>query len=296
MKGCARGCATQLLLWAGLAAAFYVYARSVGRVGADTIPVSITIGLLAAMAVLLMHTAAGAVNERRLLVRAAEGITPGDGEWAAVSGEIRSSAPLRAPLSGETVVAYEYSIGRDQRIGKSTSFMTYFDGKALASSTIVTRTAVVRLLVVPALDVEPANIEQARALSNARDHVREAVFESRDTGRQRAGALEREWADDDGVYHIDKKHSKGDVDLSDGFRLEERHIKLGETVCAFGVYSAERRGLVPDTTWARPARLMRGAVADGTRSLRGRVIRYVIGSLILGAVAVGGAIAYVAPN
>ena len=51
-----------------------------------------------------------------------------------------------APLSGEPAVAYEYSIGRDQRIGKSTSFVSYFDGKALAASTIVMPSGVMRIL------------------------------------------------------------------------------------------------------------------------------------------------------
>ena len=296
MKGCRRGCIAQLLLWAVIATTFSFYARSIGRAGPEIWPVSIGIGLVATMALLLAHSAVGTAKERRLLLRASEGVTPRDGEWTAVCGEIRSSAPMRAPLSGEPAVAYEYSIGRDQRIGKSTSFVTYFDGKALAASTIVMPTGVMRILAVPALEVEPAQLEEERAIANAREYVRQAEFAPRDSAQQRTAALEREWTDDDGVFRIDKKHSASDIDLSAGFRFEERHVKPGETVCAFGVYSAERRGLIPDAKWGRHARIMRGVATDATRALRARVIRYVIGSLILGALAVGVAIAYISPE
>ena len=291
MQGCGRSCGVQLVVWAVASAGFFIYARSVGRAGAELWAVSIGVGLVTTMALLIAHSAAGAEKKRRILLRAGTG-TPGDGQWTAVSGEIRSSAPLRAPLSGEPVVMYEYSLGRDQRVGKSMSFITWFDGKALTASTIATSAGAIRLLAVPRLEVEAALVEPARAVSNARDYIRRATFALRDTSRQRTSALEREWADDDGVFRIDKKYSSEDVDLLDGLRFEERHIRQGETVCAFGVYSPERRALVPDTRWGRPARIMRGSGNEAARALRGRVIRYVVGAIILAAIAAGGAIAY----
>lgn len=292
MQGCRRACVIQLIQWAGIASAVYLYGRWVGRSGGEALAVSIGVGLLATMSLLVADSALRAAMERRMLRRAARGGALRDGKWTAVCGRISSSAPVRAPLSGELAVAYEYSIGRQVRVGKSTSLQTYFDGKALAASTITTDAGPVRLLSVPTFEVEATHLDAQRALSNAREYVRRASFETRDTASQRTSALEREWTDDDGVFRIDKKHSASEVELDARVEFEERHIRPGDVVCAFGVYSSERRGLVPDAQWGRPSRLMRAAATDAARALRGRVIRYLILSLSLAALAVWGTITY----
>jgi hypothetical protein len=294
MRGCRRACTIQLNIWALIAAGLYLYAASTGRTGLAMWPLSIVIGLLATMALLIAHSALEAAKERRMLMRSCEGVRPGDGEWVAACGAIHSSAPMASPITAEKVVAYEYSISRDQRVGGRSTLMTYFDGKALAASTISTPAGEVRLLAVPALEVGPAHVETSRAVANAREYLRHAVFEQRDSARQRTSALEREWTDDDGVFRIDRKYSNVDVELSDDFRFEERHLKPGDIVCAFGVYSVQRGGLVPDTRWGRRSRITRGSAADAARDLRGRSIRYAIGSLILGAAAIGIAIGWLA--
>jgi hypothetical protein len=263
-----RGCAAQLALWTSVAAIFFWYARSLGRVGPDLWMYSIVCGLVASMALVVAGSAMRTLRETRMLSRA-----PHDGAWVAVSGEIRCSSPLRAPISGELVAAYEYSISRDERIGKSTSPVNYFDGKALAPCAVVTAFGEVRILTVPMLEVEPAAVADERALTNARDHVRRAAFERRDTAHQRTSALEREWTDDDGSFRIDKRYSAADVDLADRFRFEERHIRPRDMVCAIGVYSAERRALIPDARWGQTSRMIRGSAAEVSRALRARVIR-----------------------
>jgi hypothetical protein len=278
----------QLAVWAAIAAGFYLYARTLGATGGAHVAVSIAIGLIATMALLVADSAFRTAQESRLLRRAASGAPPRDGTWSAASGELRTAAPLRAPLSGEAVAMYEYSISRDQRVGRTTSLLTYFDGKALAASSIGT----VRLLSVPKMEVEPVHVDTSRALSNARDYVRRASFEQRDTARQRTAALEREWTDDDGVYRIDRRYSAPDVELDEGFRFEERHLKPRDVVCAFGVYSSARNGLVPDERWGRPARIMSGAAGDVARQLRGRVIRYVLLAIVLAALAAGGSMLF----
>jgi hypothetical protein len=283
VKGCRRACLVQLALWAAIAAGFHFYARTLGAAGPAAIAVPVAVGLLSTMALLVADSALQAARESRMLKRA-----PRDGAWSAVSGELRTASPLRGPISGEPVAAYEYSIGRYQRVGRSTSLMTYFEGKALAACSIGT----VRLLSVPAMEVEPAHVEPDRALANAGEYVRRTTFEKRDTAQQRTSALEREWTDDDGVFRIDRRYSETEVDLADGFLLTERHLEPRDAVCAFGVYSSERNALVLDERWGRRARLMRGSAADVVRQLRGRVTRYVILAAVLGAGAAVGAIAY----
>ena len=93
--------------------------------------------------------------------------------------------------------------------------------------------------------------------------------------------------DDDGMFRVDKGGMADvEVDLAD-CTLSERHIKQGETVCAFGLYSAARGGLIPHPNWAKQARLMRGDVTAVAAQLRTRMIKYVFGIVIFGGAAFG---------
>lgn len=288
MRGCARSCLLQLLLWAGITAAVQFYLRSAAPARAEVWPFSIAIGMAATMAVLLVLGVVKTWRERKMLT----GTTLADGAWVAVSGPISSRTPVRGPLSGDSVVAYEYKIERDERIGRSTSAVLYFDGKALSESTIATAQGPIRLLTVPAFEMDPEPIPNARAVSNATHYISRTALSNRETGAARTGNLEKEWTDDDGVFRIDNRRTAGAVDLKDRFRLEERQVRQNEPVCVFGVYSAERRGLVPDTRWGRPARLMRGTASAAASRLSGRIVRYTIGALLLAGVAGGGVVLY----
>ena len=280
-------------MWAAFAAAFYVYFRSVADLGVATWLTSIATGLVVSMAVLLLHSVFTAGRERTMLIEAATGETPQDGKRVAVSGEIRSRTPVRGPISGEPVVAYEYTISRDEKLGRNSSEVTWYDGKALAASTIATRHGAIRLLSVPRLDIEAASVEPETALRNAMQHVRTATFARRDTPNERTSLLEQEWTDDDGVYQIDRRHFGAEVDLADRFRFQEQHLEQGAMVCAFGVYSKARGGLVPDEQWGGHTTVMRGSALDVAAQLRSRMVRYSVGAVVLLAVAATGAALYV---
>jgi hypothetical protein len=292
MQGCARSCLVQLGLWGALAAGSYLYLRSIRDAGVATIVVAVVTGLLAAMAALLLHGVYTSIRERKMLLAATGGAPPRDGEWIAVSGEIRSLAPVRGPLSGEPVVAYEYQITREVQMGGSRSIVPYFEGKALSASTITTPYGAVRVLAVPRFEMEPAGLDRASAIANARAYIRATTFEPRETAKQRSDALAREWTDDDGVFRIDKKIFGAEVDLEEGFQFEERQVRQGERVCAFGVYSEERRGIVPDQKWGRHSRIGRGGAEEMAAALRGRMMRYSTGSLFLAGAAAWGVILY----
>jgi hypothetical protein len=292
MRGCARSCLLQLLLWAAITAAVQFYLRSAAPARAEVWPFSLAIGLAASMAIVLAHAVLRTSRERKMLTEAAAGTTPADGAWVAVSGPITSRTPVRGPISGEVVVAYEYKIERDERLGRSTTPVLYYDGKALSESTIATAQGPIRLLTVPTFEMEPADVRNERAVANATEYIHRTTFANRETGAARTANLEKEWTDDDGVFRIDNRRVGSDVDLNDRFRLAERQIRQNEPVCVFGVYSAERRGLVPDERWGRPARLMRGTASDAARALSGRVVRYTIGALLLAGGAAGGVVVY----
>jgi hypothetical protein len=54
----------------------------------------------------------------------------------------------------------------------------------------------------------------------------------------------------------------------------------GEPVCAFGLYSRERGGLIPHPDWSKHARITRGGAATVAAALRSRMVRYLVGVVV----------------
>lgn len=288
MKGCARSCLLLLLGWGAVAYAFYRYFVSLRDFGPPMYWGSAVAGLLVVGAIGYLAGIVTAYRERKMLLEAMAGTPPADGRWAGISGTIHSTTPLTAPFSGERVVAYEYKVHRDQRVGKTMSEIVYYQGKALAPSTIATRQGSVRLLSLPAFtELEAESIAQSEALRRAKAYVASTTFTFYDTSTKRRTRLEEEWTDDDGQYRNDRRYGTGDVDLDDSFHFEEKHIKQGEQVCAFGLYSRERGGLISHPNWGKHTRLMRGDASQVAGQLRRRMINYFIVSIVCGGLVYG---------
>ena len=125
--------------------------------------------------------------------------------------------------------------------------------------------------------------QDAAGIANAKQYVSETTLPDVQHAEGRAVGMEHETTDDDGIFRVDKRGiPDADVDIAD-CTLAERYIKQGETVCAFGLYSAARGGLIPHPNWAKQARLMRGDATAVAGQLRTRMIKYVFGILIFGA-------------
>jgi hypothetical protein len=107
----------------------------------------------------------------------------------------------------------------------------------------------VRLLSLPAFtDIEAASRAPSAALQRARDYVTRTAFTIYDTSKKRRERIESEWTDDDGQFRFDRQYYTREIDLEDKFLFEEKHIGQGEQVCAFGLYSRQRGGLIPHPT------------------------------------------------
>lgn len=202
------------------------------------------------------------------------GHPPADGEWTAVSGTIHSMNPLRTPITSTTAVAYTYDVYRMERVGKSSNKVTYYEGKALAASSIASKQGTIRLLAVPTLDVPSATIEEDD-LRNLEQYVRQTTFETKNTPKDQRSTMEEESTDDDGVFRVDKRPTLSEVEL-ETCDLEEKHIRQGEMVCAFGLYSSQRGGLIPHPNWANQTRIMRGDASGVAAQLQKRINRYAI--------------------
>ncbi|HYK04787.1 MAG TPA: hypothetical protein VE974_23745 [Thermoanaerobaculia bacterium] len=283
MKGCARSCLLLLLGWSAAAYAFYRYFVSLRDFGAPMYWGSAFAGLFVVASIGYAAGIGTAYRERKMLLEAIAGTPPADGQWAGISGTIHSTTPLTAPISGERVVAYEYRIQRDEKFGKNRTQVVYYDGRALAPSTVATRQGSVRLLSVPAFtDIEAESIVQSTAVQRAKTFVSSTPFRIFDTATKRRTRIEEEWTDDDGQFRLDRQHFTRDVELSGDFHFEEKHIKQGEQVCVFGLYSRDRGGLIPHPNWAKQTRLMRGDASKVAAQLRRRMINYLIGAIVCG--------------
>ncbi|HEX8153943.1 MAG TPA: hypothetical protein VF698_12490, partial [Thermoanaerobaculia bacterium] len=93
--------------------------------------------------------------------------------------------------------------------------------------------------------------------------------------------------DDDGSYRVDKRIDGRGVTFDDTFTYDEKHIRQGEQVCAFGLFSSERRGLIPHPNWARQTRVVRGDTSKVAEQLRRKMIKYFAAMLIFAAIVAG---------
>ncbi|MEO8378319.1 MAG: hypothetical protein ABI779_01525, partial [Acidobacteriota bacterium] len=274
MSGCARSCALWLLGWTVAGAAFFYFFLTFGRLEPQIYWAAAGAGLFTATCVAYVIGIWNSWRERATLLDTVAGTPPVDGAWVAVSGTIRANSPLRTPLSNLPAVAYEYKISRVERSGKHTSEVTYYDGKALAPSIIATRQGSVRLLAVPLFDVPSEKIEHSTEVANALRYISTTSFQTSNTPKTAKIGVEQELTDDDGNFRVDKKHSDRDVDLEE-CRYSEKVIQQGEMICAFGIFSQQRGGLIPHSSWAHQARVMRGDATDVARQLRNRIIKYI---------------------
>jgi hypothetical protein len=287
MKGCARTCLLWIVGWAGLACAFFYYFRTLGELGDGLFWASGGAGACVMLALAYVLGIGAAARERSALLQSVSGAPPVDGKWIAVSGRIHSLHRLHAPLSGESVVAYTYKIWRTEGSGKSSSQVNHFEGKALVPSTISTRTGSVKLLSVPTFDVKAAVLQHEAALRNAKAYIAATQFESTITPKEMRTELGKEWTDDDGNFRVDKRSTNAhDVPL-ESCHLDETHILQNEAICAFGLYSAAKGGLIPHPNWAKQTRIMRGDAETVAAQLRTKMLRYVIGVVVFGGAVFG---------
>ncbi len=288
MKGCARSCAIWLFGWLAFSFAFYRYFLTLGDLREGLYWASGGAGLAVIIVCSYLFGIVQSTRERSVLLESINGGPLEDGKWVAVSGRIHSLQRINAPLSGESVVAYKYTISRSEGSGKSRTTVNHFEGMALIPSTISTRTGSVKLLAVPTFDMRAADLDLATAISNATRYVANTPFETNETPKdQRAGTVEKESTDDDGNFRVDKRSNNAlDIPI-DSCSFEERHVKQNEEICAFGLYSQQRNGLVPHPNWSKQARIMRGSAESVAGQLRSRVIKYAIGVIVFSAIAWG---------
>jgi len=266
MRHAAVGCLIGLGGWLVLAAAIsWLLQRHAGHGFIDTIGVAVLAGLAGWGALNLLFSSFRRWREQVAIDNGIAGVQPTDGAPAVLLGTIQPRGSLlRAPLDDAECVAYDYRVTEDRGQGKRRMVLTHFKGSGLTPSVIVTRTGSHKLLAVPDLEGGEVAAPALDRIAAFRRYAQATVFTGPDTSAQE---LVNRWTDADGAYRSDVAYARLDeLDLL-RCQLQQRSIRAGAQVCAFGRYSAARGGIVPSPTWAASPRLIVGDVQQVTATL-----------------------------
>ena len=253
------------------------------------------------IATLFMWISFGAVQTAVMTARDAAKVS-GDSTFAGYSGEqledgatvtalghIRAvGATLSAPFSGKPAVLYSYDINHFSRRKRGNDTIEEdFSGYALTPCAIDSPHGAIRLLGFPLLQgFENINFDTEEGRKNAAAYLEATQFT--DMEGFHPGAIYHELkdllTDDEGQFRKDWKMTE-DRDLSNK-HLHEQIVAPGEQVCAIGIWSAAKHGLVP--SGVNVIRLLRGDPQQVISTLRGKCVANVIGALIAAAIANGG--------
>ena len=283
-----KACLLGLLTWAALSAAYWYWLHQHLNPPAD-VWVSLIAGLFMAVVVGTIRTAFSTMGDARRVRSAVEprgysGELPADGATIAVAGTIRPlGEALLSPFSRKRAVLYSYEIEHENPgVRNETRTVKDYSGFALTPSVIDSMHGAVKLLCYPQLESIPKESPiNPDAVTNAQEYIANtqwtsmAGFNPAQIYREVKDIL----TDDDGTVRKDWRMTDR-TDL-EGATLLEQVIPPGAQVFAFGRWSEEKRGLIPDR--GVPARLVLGDARNVLKSLRGKVVGNFIGAIVFGA-------------
>lgn len=273
-SGCLKAAAAGLAVFVAVTFGAALSLRPVSGESDAWIWTSLVAGGFALVAVTALVQLSDARRELRMLRDAAGGVPPVDGSEAVVSGTIRSTAPLRAPFSGEPVAAYEYAVRQRKGVRHSVDY-TYHFGSASAPLVLETAYGPLPLLGSPALfgardrEIDPA---VARPAFDAFAAETTFVRPESPSGPARAGR------DGTAEHRSDWKYWDGEPSWP-RTRFLEGVLRDGETVTIRGVYRAGI-GLAADLPAGVPLALFPGDLASGARRARARLRGVLVGAVL----------------
>lgn len=224
----------------------------------------------------------GALRKARLERRDAailarpEGL-PQDGKRVAIAGTIEPTGePLRAPLSGQECVVYDYSIshvpkpppliGKMKNANSQPSEMIDRSGMAMAPSIIRTGLREVRLLAFPAMEGFADSVLKDGTIERARNYIAATKFQKQSVASA-MGQVAKVIEDRSGSLRVDwKMTSHEELENS---RFSERVVPPGVKACVVGLYSAQENAIVPQADTGGVS-LIRGSREEALEFMRGR--------------------------
>jgi hypothetical protein len=189
-------------------------------------------------------------RERAQLDRALTGAPYDDGQRIAAVGPILAlGAPVPAPFSGDPCVFCAWEVShKSSSPGKKYTLQDVkdFSGFLMTPCVVQAPRGNVRILGFPTLEGFPNEAQRNKInFPRARAYLESTPFEKVNAPKA-FSEVEDLVADEHGHLRKDWRMAGDDFVLTHKVHtLEERIVKDGETVCALGRYSAEKKGLVP---------------------------------------------------
>ncbi len=245
-----------LLVGAGCIGGYYKYLLPWILPWIDS-PGDLILSLIGGVSVMFLLSSLAAIYRifrDRSLINSASSAEPfRDGKMVAAVGRIEplGRATLNAPFSRRECVVYSYEVSHESVYTHAQSHgeiseTTDCSGYGMIPCKIRTTGGTggdVGLLGFPILEEWPATaIESPLDRERAQDYIHKAVFAEIAKNPVRAF---HEFKDlyNDPDSHVRKDIGK-DIELNDSHRIEERAVPVGAPVCAMGIYSAQRNGLI----------------------------------------------------
>lgn len=244
-------------------------------------------GVSLALVIAAFRSAASARKGRAVLGRTLTGAAYEDGQRTAASGPILAlGSPVQAPFSGEPCVLCSWHIThealndeKDPEKGKKR--VEDFSGFIMAPCVVQDPAGNVRLLDLPRLSGFSTEVLSGKAdFQRARDYLQSTPFEKSSLVK----LISEEWtADDAGCFRKDWREAGDDFRLDPKIHtLTEQIVRDDETVCAIGIYLAEKQGLAAGKIReSARIQLIQGDSSDARKTLTTAFWKYAVGGVIL---------------
>ncbi|HUR00156.1 MAG TPA: hypothetical protein VM166_11925 [Gemmatimonadaceae bacterium] len=209
---------------------------------------SVVLGCALTMSIGWMRVAATARRDRRLIERAESAQAPRDGEVIAVAGQIETAGePLRSPVRAEPSIIYEFSAFHraKRKHHKEQSDIADYAGYGIAAPVVRGAVFSAPLRSFPYLHgFERAEIDTPETLVNVKEHIRFGQPQPPPAGEmlEHTKAWDGKWNGEPSRL-VRNFRADGAQDLAK-CRFREEIVSPGTTVCALGVWSSARQGLI----------------------------------------------------
>lgn len=228
------------------------------------------------------------VRDRAALADRLLTMLPTDGERVVACGTLVATGPLlTAPCTGTSCASYWYQVKHSSSGSRSSDVIDAW-GYALTPSSIETAWGAVRLLSYTEFDFPTAPMTDAPSRLRAAEYFATTplVPLGLDSLGGSIAAVKALMADDDGAVRGD--FGGVGANFQEGpYRLYEKVVLDREPVCAFGIWAADRSGLLPDPTSAVffPVHLQKGTPGEVRRTLLSGIIGNACAAAVLLALA-----------
>jgi hypothetical protein len=261
-----------------------IFAAIIGGVGG--------LGLYSAGSILVGY-GRGAGTRGPLHARAKSDAPPEDDQPIIATGVVRTARPLISPLGGVACAAYDYRMFVRRSVGGKTTEVPVYWGYAAQPFAVDSRSRSYPVLGTGLQTDKAGTLEGDTVVARARQYIRATGWET--VEYRMLGALDtvRQRVEDAAITGTRKDFAADTLNPPDAALLsfEETVLPIGETVSAFGHWSASRGAIVapPSPLPGSHVMVARGGpeALDQQAGVPHSTTSYVVGAIVMMALAAG---------